>query len=131
MKTQEPARQIPPASARGPARSMIRGWCYTINQVPEGVLGISLAPLGGNGHFRYAPSACKRFLRASEVNPHFKKITTSKSVTSSISCAKKYFEDEGTGRRQGMVLLWKSCNGPVNRGTQLFGMTLLLHSYAN
>jgi len=52
--------------------------------------------LCGNGHFRYGPLACKMFLRASELNLHFKKITTGESVTSSVSCAKKYFEDEGS-----------------------------------
>ena len=69
----------------------------TIHQLSEDVIGIVLTLLGGNGHFRYGPTACKTLLRASELNTHFKKITTGESVTSSVSCAKKYFEDEGTG----------------------------------
>ena len=48
-------------------------------------------------HFRYGPLACKMFLKASEVNPGYRKMTTRESVTSSISCAQKYFEDAGTG----------------------------------
>ena len=41
------------------------------------------------------------FLRASELNQHSKRITTGKGVTSSVSCAMKYFEeDEGTGSKQ-------------------------------
>jgi len=68
----------------------------TIHSLSEGVIGISLELLGGNGHFRYGPLACKIFLRASEFNPGFKKITTMESVTSSISCATKYFQDKGT-----------------------------------
>jgi len=48
----------------------------TICQIPDGVIGISLAMLGGNGHFQYGPLACKMFLRESELIPHFKKITT-------------------------------------------------------
>ena len=41
------------------------------------------------------------FLRASELNQHSKRITTGKGVTSSVSCAIKYFEeDEGTGSKQ-------------------------------
>jgi len=47
------------------------------------------------------------FLRASELNPRFKKITTGESITSFISCAKKYFEDEGTGTKQ-LQFFW--CN---------------------
>ena len=72
----------------------------TIHQVADEVIGMSLALLGGNGHFRYGPLACKTFLRASECNKHFKKITTGESVTSSVSCAKKYFEDKCTGLKQ-------------------------------
>jgi len=70
----------------------------TIHELDEGEVGLSLAMLGGNGHFRYAPLACKMFLRTSKLNTYFKKITTGESVTSSVSCAKKYFEDEGTGK---------------------------------
>ena len=72
----------------------------TIHQVSEDAIGISLVLLGGNGHFRYGPLACKTLLRASELNKHFKMITTGESVTSSVSCAKEYFQDEGTGAEQ-------------------------------
>ena len=61
---------------------------------------MSLALLGSNGHFRYGPLACKMFLRASKLDKHFKKFTSGESVTSSVSCAMKYFEDEGTGRER-------------------------------
>ena len=79
----------------------------TIHQLSDGVLGISLALLGGNGHFRYGPLACKMFLRASELNQHFTKITTGESVTSSISCAKRYFQDKGTGKAQ-FLFFWEN-----------------------
>ncbi len=72
----------------------------TIHQVADDLIGISLAMLGGNGHFRYGPLACKMLLRASELDPHFKKVTSMESVTSSISCAMKYFEDEGADTEQ-------------------------------
>jgi len=41
-----------------------------------------------------------KFLRASELNKHFKNATTMESVTTSVSCAKKYFQDEGTDIEQ-------------------------------
>jgi len=44
-------------------------------------------------------------LRASELNKHFKKITTGESVTSSVSCAMKYFQDKGTDIDQ-LVFFW-------------------------
>jgi len=72
----------------------------TIHDLSDDEVGISLALLGGNGHFRYHGIACKMFLTASEKNPGFKTITTGESVTSSVSCATKYFEDEGTGIKQ-------------------------------
>jgi hypothetical protein len=71
----------------------------TINDLNDDLIGQSLALLG-NGHFRYGPLACKLFLNASKKNPHFKKITSGERVTSSMSCARKYFEDEGTGSDQ-------------------------------
>ena len=79
----------------------------TINQLADEVIGISLGLLGGVGHFRYGPLACKMFLKASEVNKDFKKITTGESVTSSISCAKKYFEDKGTGKEI-LTFFWEN-----------------------
>jgi hypothetical protein len=78
----------PPAVGNHPAT--------TINDLNDDLIGQSLALLG-NGHFRYGPLACKLFLNASKKNPHFKKITSGERVTSSVSCARKYFEDEGTG----------------------------------
>ena len=72
----------------------------TIHQLADEVIGMSLALLGSNGHFRYGPLACKMFLRASKLDKHFKKFTSGESVTSSVSCAMKYFEDEGTGRER-------------------------------
>ena len=104
----------------------------TIHQLADEVIGISLALLVGNGHFRYGPLACKMFLAASKLNTHFKKIMTGESVTSSsISCVKKYFEDEGTGEEknqssgtvlQDTTVVWKSCNGHIkNKDTQPFG----------
>jgi len=72
----------------------------TIHHLPDDVLGLSLELLGGIGHFRYCPLACKLFLKASEKNSHCKKITTGESVTSSVSCVQKYFEDVGTGKKQ-------------------------------
>ena len=72
----------------------------TIYDLNNDLVSESLALLGGVGHFRYGPLACKMFLKAAEDNKHFKKITTGESVTSSVSCARKYFEDEGTGYDQ-------------------------------
>ena len=69
----------------------------TIHQLADEVIGISLGLLG---HFQYGPLVCKTFLRASELNKHFLKITTGESVTSSVPCAQKYFEDQGTGKEQ-------------------------------
>jgi len=77
----------------------------TIHQLAVEVIGISLGLLGGNGHYRYGPLACKMFLRASELSQHFKKITTGESVTSSVSCAKKFFSDKGTGKDQ-LEFIW-------------------------
>jgi hypothetical protein len=50
----------------------------------------------GIGHFRYAPLACKMFLDA-HLTVNIEKITTAKSVTSSISRAEDYITDQGTG----------------------------------
>ena len=69
----------------------------TIHQLADEVIGISLGLLG---HFQYGPLVCETFLRASELNKHFLKITTGESVTSSVPCAQKYFEDQGTGKEQ-------------------------------
>ena len=72
----------------------------------EDQLNLSIAFLGV-GHFRYQNIACKMFLKASEQQPDFKKITTSESVCSSIKCVQKYFEDEGTGKEQ-LLFFWYS-----------------------
>jgi hypothetical protein len=68
----------------------------TIYHLNDDLLRLSHAFLGV-GHFRYGPLACKMFLRASKVKKRFKKFTTGEFVTSSISCARKYFEDKGPG----------------------------------
>mmetsp|Transcript_21574 Transcript_21574/g.31932 ORF Transcript_21574/g.31932 Transcript_21574/m.31932 type:complete len:121 (+) Transcript_21574:141-503(+) len=74
----------------------------TLHDLSDG----EVALLGGNGHFRYHGIACQIFLRDSELNPHFKKITTGESVTSSVSCT-KYFEDKGKGtRREQPLFFW-------------------------
>jgi hypothetical protein len=72
----------------------------TIHRLPDDLLRISFAFLLGNGHFRYHGIACKMLLKASEQQPGHRKITTAESVTYSIECAQKYFEDEGTGISQ-------------------------------
>lgn len=64
----------------------------TIHGLPNEILGLTLSLLGGR-HFRYAPLACKMFLGAYLASLSADKITTGKSVTSSISCTKKYFYD--------------------------------------
>jgi len=63
----------------------------------------------GVGHFRYGPLfACKMLLKAYQDSvSDERKITTAKSVTSSISCAEKYFEDEGTGDEQ-LRFFWEN-----------------------
>ena len=84
-------------------------------------------------------------LRASELNKHFKKITTGESVTCSVSCAQKYFEDKGTVKNNfdssGIVwqdmAAWVSWNGPVSKVTQQHGrrnmtawVVLLVHTHS-
>lgn len=64
----------------------------TIHGLPNEILGLTLSLLDGR-HFRYAPLACKMFLGAYLASLSADKITTGKSVTSSISCTKKYFYD--------------------------------------
>ena len=61
----------------------------------------------GVGHFRYAGIACKMFLQANLTVNGDKKITNTKNVTSSISCARQYFDDQGTGTEQ-LRLFWYS-----------------------
>ena len=55
----------------------------------------------GPGHFRYGPFACKMFLQAylTSINDEWideKKVTNAESVTTSISCTRRYFNDKGT-----------------------------------
>ena len=52
----------------------------TLHDLSDG----EVALLGGNGHFRYHGIACQIFLRDSELNPHFKKITTGESGLSPL-----------------------------------------------
>lgn len=100
----------------------------TIYDLHEDLLGLTHALLG-NGHFRYHSIACKMFLKASKLNPGYKKITTGKNVTSSISCARKYFEDKGTDTTQ-LRFFWFSAarHGRVevmqlaHKDTQPFGI---------
>ena len=70
-----------------------------IHDINNDLLLLSHAFLGV-GHFRYHNIACKMFLRASEEQPGYTKITTGEIATFSISCAQKYFEDEGTAKKQ-------------------------------
>jgi hypothetical protein len=78
----------------------------TIHHLNDDLLGLCHSLLG-NGHIRYGPLACKMFLKASEVNPGYRKITTGESVTSSISYVKMYFEDAGTGDKD-LAFFWYS-----------------------
>ena len=66
---------------------------YTIHNLHADLLGLSLSFLGV-GHFRYGPLACKMLLEPylATVSDD-KKITSGESITLSISCAKKYFDD--------------------------------------
>jgi len=77
-----------------------------IYHLGEDLLRLSHAFLGV-GHFRYLGIACKMFLKASEHQTGFKKITTSESAFASIERIQKYFEDEGTGKEQ-MKFFWYS-----------------------
>jgi len=47
------------------------------------------------------------FLRTSEQQPYYRKITTGEVVTSSVSCVQRYFEDEGTARKQ-LEFFWEN-----------------------
>ena len=77
----------------------------TIYDLNSDLLAISHSLLG-IGHFRYTDIACKLLLEAS-LAASDKKVTSMKCVTYSISCAEKYFEDEGTGYEQ-LKLFWRS-----------------------
>ena len=68
----------------------------TIHNLNDDLLRLSHSFLGV-GHFRYSPLACKRFLA---LEAGYRMITTGESVTSSISCAKKYIDEEGTDTKQ-------------------------------
>ena len=58
----------------------------------------------GIGHFRYF-TACKIFLEANLSGASDMKITSMESVTSSVSRARQYFDDVGTGTDQ-LKLFW-------------------------
>ena len=77
----------------------------TIYDLNNDLLAISHSLLG-IGHFRYADIACKLLLEASRAASD-EKVTSMKSVTFSISCAEKYFADEGTGYEQ-LKIFWCS-----------------------
>ena len=77
----------------------------TIHHLNDDLLGLTHSFLGYR-HFRYGPLACKMFLRASDLTNN-RRSTTGGSVTSSISCAKKYFEDAGTGDED-LAFFWYS-----------------------
>jgi hypothetical protein len=77
----------------------------TIYDLNNDLLKISHSLLGIR-HFRFAGIACKLFFEASRT-ANDEKVTCMKSVTSSISCAEKYFADEGIGDQQ-LRLFW--CN---------------------
>ena len=77
----------------------------TIYDLNNDLLAISHSLLG-IGHFRFAGIACKLLLEASRT-ANDEKVTSMKIVTYSISCAEKYFADEGTGDKQ-LRLFWCS-----------------------
>ena len=83
----------------------------TIYDLNNDLLAISHSLLGV-GHFRNAGIACKLFLEASGTAGSDEKVTSMKIVTSSISCAEKYFEDaEGTtttNTTEELKLFWYS-----------------------
>ena len=81
----------------------------TIYDLNNDILASSHSLLG-IGHFRYAGMACKLLLEASRAASD-EKVTNMKIVTSSIACAEKYFEDEGTNsttNTEQLKLFWYS-----------------------
>ena len=107
----------------------------TIYDLNDDLLRLSQALLG-IGHFQYHNIACKMLLRASKVNLGYRNITTGESVTSSIECSHKYFEDEGTGKDHQLQFFWYSAarSGHVDRylatcyQEQYWGGVLLMFS---
>ena len=71
----------------------------TILGYPDELLRLSLSFLGV-GHFAFIALVCSKFKIAYLANVSERKITSGKSVTSSISCAEIYFEDVGANIRQ-------------------------------
>ena len=80
---------------------------YTILVIPNEVLGLSLSYLG-TGDFGFISPVCKRFKSAylTYVTSE-KKITTGRSLTSSISRVEKYLGDAGTDNKQ-IAFFWHS-----------------------
>lgn len=72
----------------------------TILAYPDELLRLSLSFLGV-GHFAFIALVCSRFKIAYPTNATSDEtVTSGESVTSSISCAEKYFEDAGTDSEQ-------------------------------
>ena len=71
----------------------------TIYNLPLDILGLCHSFLGV-GHFAFIAPVCKIFKQAYLSNPGHDKVTSGESITSSISCARKYLENERTGRKQ-------------------------------
>jgi hypothetical protein len=61
----------------------------------------------GVGHYRYAAMACKMLCKGNLAVNDNKKITSMEVVTSSISCAEQFFEDEESDIEQ-LRLFWYS-----------------------
>ena len=68
------------------------------------ILGLCHSLLGV-GHYRYAAMACKMLHKGNLAVNDNKKITSMEVVTSSISCAQQFFEDEATDSKQ-LELFW-------------------------
>jgi hypothetical protein len=81
----------------------------TIHNLNDDLLGLCRSFLGV-GHYRYCDIACKMILQASQRfavdDSSYRKITTGESVTSSVSCAKEYFEDVGTAGQEQLRFFW-------------------------
>ena len=71
----------------------------TILAYPDELLRLSLSFLGV-GHFAFIALVCSRFKIAYPTNASDETVTSGECVTSSISCAEKYFEDAGTDSEQ-------------------------------
>ena len=70
------------------------------------ILGLCHSLLGV-GHYRYVAMACKILQKGNLAVNDNKKITSMEVVTSSISCARQFFEDEGTDTKE-LRLFWHS-----------------------